>query len=38
MSPDPNQVLAADVEIVLIGTVQAEDRFLERFGVGRGDA
>ncbi len=30
--PDPAQVLPADAEIVLIGTVEAENRFLELFG------
>ncbi|MBW2542822.1 MAG: NAD-binding protein [Deltaproteobacteria bacterium] len=29
--PDPFKVLPADAEIVLIGTIEAEDRFLERY-------
>ena len=35
VSPDPTTLLDADAEIVLIGTVEAEDRFLERFGQAR---
>lgn len=33
--PDPSEVLPADAEIVLIGTAEAEKRFLELYGRGR---
>ena len=30
--PNPSETLATDADIVLIGTVEAEDRFLELYG------
>ncbi len=30
--PDPTEVLPHDAQIVLIGTAEAEERFLERYG------
>ncbi len=33
--PNPFETMPADAEIVLIGTVDAEERFLERYGAGK---
>lgn len=33
--PNPSEILPADADVVLIGTAEAEDRFLEIYGNGR---
>ena len=33
--PDPTETLPADADLVLIGTAEAEERFLELYGKGR---
>lgn len=35
ISPDPSTVLNRDSEMILIGTVQAEERFMKLYGEGR---
>lgn len=32
IAPDPDQVIEAEAELLLIGTIEAEERFLARFG------
>ncbi len=32
VAPDPDQVIEAEAELLLIGTIEAEERFLARFG------
>ncbi|MEN8180946.1 MAG: NAD-binding protein [Myxococcota bacterium] len=34
VGPSPEKILSADSDIVVIGSIESEDRFLERFGSG----